>query len=83
MRAGRFDGRVGVDGGPELVLDGVGRDNVVSGASGLVCVMGIDELETDAPSSEVIVTKENCEFREAVNVEDDGPAEAVMERLAV
>jgi len=56
MRAGRFDGRVGAEGGPETVLDGIERDNVVSGASGLVCVMEIDELETDAPNSEVIVT---------------------------
>jgi len=56
MRAGRFDGRGAADAGPEMVLDGIGRDNVVRGASGLVCVMGIDELETDATNSEVIVT---------------------------
>jgi len=56
MRAGRFDGRGAADAGPEMVLDGIGRDNVVRGASGLVCVMGIDELETDANNSEVIVT---------------------------
>lgn len=56
MRAGRFDGRGAAEAGPEMVLDGSGRDNVVRGASGLVCVMGIDELETDTTNSEVIVT---------------------------
>lgn len=56
MRAGRSDGRGAAVAGPEMVLDAIGRDNVVRGASGLVCVMGIDELETDANNSEVTVT---------------------------
>jgi hypothetical protein len=32
------------------------RDNVVRGASGLVCVVGIDAVVTGAFNSEVIVT---------------------------
>jgi hypothetical protein len=40
-----------------MVLEGIGRDNVVTGASGLVNVEGIDELGTDAPNSDDIVTK--------------------------
>jgi hypothetical protein len=56
IRAGRFEGRGAVDAGPEIELEGATRDNVVRGASGLVCVRWIDECETGAPNSEVIVT---------------------------
>ena len=55
IRAGRFVGRGAADAGPEMELEGTARENVVRGASGLVCVRGI-ELGTDAPNSEVIVT---------------------------
>jgi hypothetical protein len=54
--AGRFEGREAADAGPEMDLEGIARDNVVRGASGLVCVRGIDELGTNAAKSEVIVT---------------------------
>jgi hypothetical protein len=39
-----------------MELEGITRDNVVRGASGLVCVRGVEELGTNAPNSEVIVT---------------------------
>ena len=55
IRAGRSAGR-GADGtGPAAESDGLGRDNVVVAASGLVSMGGI-ELWEDAPNSDVTVT---------------------------
>jgi len=53
IRAGRSDGRGATE--PDTVLEGITRDNVVVGASGLVIVRDTDELVTVAPNREVAV----------------------------
>lgn len=56
IRDGMFAGRGADDTGPAAEFEGSGRDNVVMGASGLVSVGGIDELEKDVPNNDVTVT---------------------------
>lgn len=53
IREGRPDGRGAAE--PDTELEGITRENVVVGASGLVIVRDTDELVTVAPNREVAV----------------------------